>query len=177
MENEDNNLAFKIALVIIVVCGLFLAYSRWIDGTILFAPDEIKIGQVVNLTNVQPYFGGPIAGEIVGAFRVNSDKEVYKVGEEVNLLLGFCHRRNLTPVILSYFVNDSVTVLPLRPSPEIKTGCYDEFKLPVGKIPPLFALSPPKTLYQIRVIMTYTINPIKKVSYLLIGPAITVSHP
>ena len=176
MKLRRNNISVYIATLGIVLGGLFLCYEYFVDGILFNRVDEIREPIILDPFDKIPFSIGA-TGEIIDGYQVRTDKPEYQVGDTVYIVMTFCHRRDLQAITQWTFLNSEITTLVAKkPMEVLKKDCYSDKKIEVGKIPPSLALTKTGTLYQLRGAITYAVNPLKKISYLLLSNSFTIRH-
>lgn len=168
--------ASKIAtflLAIIVVCLMFLGYEKFFDGTIIDPVEKINMPQA-EISYGTEYFTPMPQGQVLGIYQVSTDKNSYKPGEEILVSLSLCHNRRITPTVRWSFINDIAAALPARSGNITEIGCYKNIRVPIGRLPDEFSAALPSSKYQLHGTVDFQVNPIRKVSYLVVSNFFTV---
>jgi len=177
MKLKRRNLSVIISALGILVGSLFLLFERFLDGSIFNPVDIIRQPAIIDPFDFTPLSMTAVAGEIVGGYQVSTDRTDYAVGDTIYIVMTFCHKRNLQSVTQWTFLNSEITTLVAKkPSENLKVDCYSDKKIEVGKIPPSLALTKSGTLYQLKGTINYSVNPIRRISYVLLSNSFVVKH-
>ena len=174
-----RQLTIYLELGFIMAGLLFLGYQRFLDGAAVRPVDVYKMfppsADPTTDSFTSSYSVG-VLGDVIGAYSVKTDKTSYKIGEDIYLTLNFCHNRPITPIVQFTFVDSVITALPARQGDTQPLGCYTDSKVIAAKVPPQLALTPSDTKYQLRGVISYRANPLRKVSYLLVSNIFNINH-
>lgn len=165
----------KLAGVIALLGLAFLGYEKFLDGSFV-NPIVVHDMPRVEVPYDTNYFTPIPFGSVLGIYQIKTDKESYKPGEEVFVYLTLCKYREITPTVRWSFINDTVADLGPRIGQLYEPGCYKNKRISIGSVPDELRSSLPGSKYQLHGTITYSVNPIRKVSYLLVSNYFTIDH-
>ena len=160
--------------VVILFGTLFLGYEFLLDGTV-FNPVVkyyLPVYKGPDASFIQP---SPI-GNIAGIYAVQTDKTSYKIGEPIHIKNDFCKLNNDTPQVRVSLVDTVVTSTNFSPGAITEAKCYHNTDINITTISDKVAsASLEKDEYRAYVEVVHTINPFRKISYILVSNYFTVS--